>query len=197
MRMYPLSRRDFIRQALFGVCGAALLPLPAAMADERVPERFLGKTRTPVSLLSIHVPSLAQGKSDEEVVGLIRKAVDVCGKPVISLSGEGQAEASKLAGNALQGAYRKKAFITAATTATDKQGALSELERTLDALQIESLDLWLLDESIYQNGAEAHFFPGWGDHGGHRSQEAGIDSTPRLQRIPGSAIFRAYVQQLF
>ncbi len=157
MRIRPVSRRDFIRQAFFGACGAALIPASMAAADERVPERVLGKTREFVSLLSIHVPSMSDGKDDGEVVELIHKAVNTLRKPVISLAGEGQAGALKLAGKALRGEYRKNAFVTAATTATDKQGALAELGRTLDALQMESLDLWMLDESIYRNGSKPIF----------------------------------------
>lgn len=146
-----VSRRAFIKQALVlsamaGMAGQAVggdapAPPPAAPASgPAVPRRAYGRSRVPVSVIGFG-GMLASGLPQEEVNRLVAEAVERGVNYFDVAPTYGNSE--QLVGPALE-PYRKDCFLACKTTRRDAAGAREELDRSLERLKTDYLDLYQL-----------------------------------------------------
>jgi predicted aldo/keto reductase-like oxidoreductase len=125
-----------------------------------LPMRPLGKTGVQVSMLGLGGFHVGQVASDEESIGLIRRAIDN-GLTFMDNCwdyNEGQSEIRM--GKALRDGYRQRAFLMTKIDGRNKEAALGQLEQSLRRLQTDMIDLVQIHEIIRRSDPERCFAPG-------------------------------------
>ncbi len=159
--MQILSRRSFLKEMMLAVLAAGLnpLPLPPATAAERpitnkslyhsMPHRLLGKTREMVPILGFSGAKLAGMSNELAAAALIRAAFDIPGKTVLDLVWEEERAVQLVAWN-LVDVKRENLLLVTGTDGHGKSACLKQLEKSLDLLGTDYIDLWMIKESIYE-----------------------------------------------
>ncbi len=155
--MRPTTRREFIRQAVSGVCAATFLPLGRTIAAEGIPKRTLGRTGAEVSILGLGGNDAAGIRDDTEAIRFIRRAIDM-GITFMDNAWEyRRGRAEEILGRALRDGYRNKVFVMTKHHGRDKQTALKHLDDSLRRLQTDVIDLWQFHEVVYPRDPEMIF----------------------------------------
>lgn len=151
-----LSRREFLRRAaLVGVglaggaaaAGCGRLPLPAELLGRRrgvekrqgLEYRSFGKTGEKVAMLGLggyHFIEIAQ----QEVTEIVHRYLDMGGNYVETAYAYGSGDSERKVGEALRG-RRDGVFLATKVAARDREGAARLLERSLQNLQTDHVDL--------------------------------------------------------
>ncbi|HNU99728.1 MAG: aldo/keto reductase [Verrucomicrobia bacterium] len=165
-----MKRRDFLRM-VGGVTAAGGLGLERLLADFKadddivgrvagLPRRVLGRTQQQISIVGF--PGLGLIRVDQEGANkAVREAFDrgVNYYDVAPAYGnDGECEI-KL-GPALRQLDRSKVFLGCKTKARDKEGARTELERSLKRLQTDHFDLYQLHHLVTVDEVKRAFGPG-------------------------------------
>jgi len=134
-----LSRRTFLKSsAAAGVLGAA----SRLFADERpMPMRDLGRTGVKVSLAGIGTAEWGKKLADADADRMVARAIELGINYIDTAFSYGRGEAEAHLGRALKG-RRDKVFLTTKTLPRSRRGALEELEKSLDRLATDHVDLW-------------------------------------------------------
>ena len=118
--------------------------LPSNLPPKMMPERILGKTGVSVPILGLggagKTPVSHWGREKEAVI-LLEKALELGIRYFDTAASYGPSEANF--GKVLP-AYRSQVLIASKTASLDRDGAWRELERSLNRLQTDYLDLWQL-----------------------------------------------------
>jgi aryl-alcohol dehydrogenase-like predicted oxidoreductase len=142
--------------------GAGPAATAKSTASGKMPERLLGKTGMSVPLLGLggagQTP-LSHNDAEAEAIALIEQAFTLGIRYFDTAASYGPSE--DFLGKVLP-PYRKEIFLTSKTTQRDRDGAWRELERSLQRLKTDHLDLWQmhsvsfpeeLDQLLNKNGA--------------------------------------------
>ena len=137
--MTRLTRRAFLKtSAAAGVLGAA----SRLFADERpMPLRDLGRTGEKVSLAGIGTAEWGAGLADADADRMIGRAIDLGINYVDTAYSYGDGHSEKHLGRALKG-RRDKVFLATKTIPRSRRSALQELEKSLERLATDHVDLW-------------------------------------------------------
>ena len=138
-----ITRRRFLKTSI--TAGGVLVLRPSALlgqssAHAPVPRRLLGKTREKVSIIALG-GIVVSGVTDEHARQVVDESVEKGVNYFDVAPTYGDAEV-KL-GPALA-PYRDKVFLACKTTRRDREGAKEELEKSLQRLQTDHLDLYQL-----------------------------------------------------
>lgn len=118
--------------------------LASNLPPTEIPERILGKTGISVPIFGLggagRTPLSQRGKEKESIL-LLEKAVESGIRYFDTAASYGPSEDNF--GKVLP-AYRSRVFIASKTSKLDRDGAWRELERSLERLKTDYLDLWQL-----------------------------------------------------
>lgn len=144
-----LNRRSFCQS--IGVAGVTVaIPLTSDSYCRQFMKSPFGKTGlqvSPVGLSASHL-HLAESKSEADV--MIRYLLD-CGVNYFESSPNyGTGLGDEILGNVLH-PQRDSVVITCKTRCVDQNSALNDLEESLDRLQTDHIDVWMLDNPSLTN----------------------------------------------
>ncbi len=126
-----------------------------------IPRRPLGRTGVAVSALALGGSHLGDTKTEKEALRIVHEAIDA-GLTFMDNAWEyhdGRSE--ELMGKALAGRRHQVFLMTKVCThGRDRRAALRQLEQSLRRLRTDYLDLWQVNEVIYDNDPELHFAEG-------------------------------------
>ncbi|MGB7415445.1 MAG: aldo/keto reductase [Thermosynechococcaceae cyanobacterium] len=127
------------------------------LPDSTMPERLLGKTGITLPILGLggagRTPLSKQGQ-EADAIALVEKALQLGIRYFDTAASYGPSE--DYLGKVLP-SHRKKVFLASKTAARDRDGAWKELERSLQRLNTDHLDLWQLHHVSYPEHLEAIF----------------------------------------
>jgi aryl-alcohol dehydrogenase-like predicted oxidoreductase len=144
------TRRNFLigTAAMAGTiaCSSAIEQQPervaASIPEKTMPEKVLGKTGVSVPILGLggagQTPLSGEGK-EKESIELVEAAISLGIRYFDTAAGYGPSEG--YLGKVLP-AYRDKIFLATKTAARDRDGAWRDLERSLQRLNTDYIDLW-------------------------------------------------------
>jgi len=132
-----ISRRTFLKaSAAAGALGAT----SRLFAEERpMPMRDLGRTGQKVSIVGIGTGEWDKGLAETD--RMVGRAIDLGINYFDCAFSYGDGEAEAHLGRALKG-RRDKVFLTTKTLPRSRRGALQELEKSLERLGTDHVDLW-------------------------------------------------------
>lgn len=147
------SRREFLRKLISGTSALGLAPylmsLQGCSKDEdlnlKIPHRRLGKTGEYVSIYSLGgQATLEEQYGGEKAIEIINKAIDL-GINYIDTSayyGTRERGTSERYIGEVMSTRRDEVFLATKTFARSYDGAMSDLEKSLNNLQTDKIDLW-------------------------------------------------------
>lgn len=168
MKNTPSSwpRRDFLKTV--GAAAATIALGRHLTADETkpvpnatIPKRKLGHTDEMLSIIGIGGHTLALAPSEEESIRIVHEAVDAGINLMDNAWEYHQGRAELVMGKALQG-LRDRVFLMTkvCTHGKGKDVAMQMLEESLQRLQTDHLDLWMIHALEKESEVEAAFAPG-------------------------------------
>ncbi|MGO9476503.1 MAG: aldo/keto reductase [Limisphaerales bacterium] len=173
-RMLRLNRREFLKLGGFAtaaVIGQTALPTVARAASETpsnpatanaLPTRNLGKTGYRVGIFSLGgQAALEHAHNDAVAVPLINRALDLGVNYIDTSSIYGGPErwSERYVGQVMK-QRRAEAFLASKTKERTRDGSLRMLEKSLELLQTDHLDLWQLHDVGTQADLDAIFAKG-------------------------------------
>lgn len=159
------TRRNFLLSSLAaaGAVGCkALTETPRAVSQVnlttgQMPERILGKTGVTLPILGLggagQTP-LSRSGQERDAIALVEKALELGIRYFDTAASYGPSE--EYLGKILP-QYRPQIFLASKTAARDRDGAWRNLERSLNRLKTDHLDLWQLHHVSYPEDLEAIF----------------------------------------
>lgn len=167
----PRTRRFFLIAALtsLGVTLGALLrrkpatisssPLSQSPLPAKMPERILGKTGISLPILGLggagQTPLSWDGK-EKEARAIIETAISLGIRYFDTAASYGPSE--DYLGKVIT-PYRRDIFLATKTSARDRDGAWRDLERSLERLRTDYLDLWQFHHVSFAEELEQIFSP--------------------------------------
>lgn len=144
MRREPkLTRRDVLRWSAWAASGAVLAPAVGAAPDAsvvdagRLPQRAWGKLKRPADMLWLGTSGW-RGHDPDRIVPLIRHAL---ARGVRFIDTAHSYGSEGFVGQAIRG-RRDELFIMTKTTQRGYDGAMQELEESLERLGTDRVELW-------------------------------------------------------
>ncbi|MEO0373778.1 MAG: aldo/keto reductase [Cyanobacteria bacterium P01_A01_bin.17] len=159
------TRRNFLLSSLAAAgavsCKALTQPPHAVsqvnLTTGQMPERVLGKTGVALPILGLggagQTP-LSKSGQEREAIALVEKALQLGIRYYDTAASYGPSE--EYLGKILP-QYRQQIFLASKTAARDRDGAWRNLERSLNRLKTDHLDLWQLHHVSYPEDLEAIF----------------------------------------
>jgi aryl-alcohol dehydrogenase-like predicted oxidoreductase len=148
-----------------------------------LPERTLGNTGISLPILGLggasRLTPLSQAGAEAEAIALVQRAWELGIRYFDTAATYGPSE--DYLGKVLP-AYRSQVFLTSKTAIRDRDGAWRELERSLQRLQTDYLDLWQLHHVSFAEELETIFSR---DGAIHALVEAKQQGIVRLVGITG------------
>jgi hypothetical protein len=135
------SRRNFIKTTAAGAVAVGLSLNETASADEKIPQRVLGKTGVRVPTLGFGTAAMGERRTLNEAVALINEAIDL-GVNYLDTAPKfaGYGDAQVQLGHVLK-ERRKDAFLVTKCFKPKGDDALKLLESNLKELQTDHADL--------------------------------------------------------
>lgn len=158
------ARRDFLKTVGAAAATVALgRPLTASEtkpSTNGIPRRKLGRTNEMLSIIGIGGHTLALASSEEESIRIVHEAVDAGINLMDNAWEYHQGRAELVMGKALQG-LRDRVFLMTkvCTHGKGKDVAMQMLEESLQRLQTDHLDLWMIHALNSESEIEAAFAP--------------------------------------
>jgi uncharacterized protein len=163
-------RRDFLKIVGVAAGGIAMqscsLPAPksggTSSSDSPIPRRRFGKTHDMVSAIGVGGYALGLPvTSEEEAIGIVHGAIDAGINFMDNAYAYNGGKSEIYMGKALVG-LRDRVFLQSKCNAhkKGKDAALTILEGSLQRLQTDHLDLWLIHQVNDMSEVEAIFAPG-------------------------------------
>jgi aryl-alcohol dehydrogenase-like predicted oxidoreductase len=139
-----------------GVAGAAI---PSARARKGlVPRRRFGRAEVEVSVIGIGGSHLAEAPNESEAIRIVHEAIDAGINFFDNAWEYHDGKSEEILGRALVGKRAGVFLMTKVCThGRDRAVAMQQLEDSLRRLQTDHLDLWQIQECIYDNDPELHF----------------------------------------
>jgi len=200
------SRRKFLRKLISGTSALGLAPYVMSLGGcEKngmiydIPRRTLGKTGEKVSMYSLGgQATLEQAGRQEEAIGIINKAIDL-GINYIDTSayyGTSARGISERYIGEVMNTRRDEVFLATKTFARTYDGAMSDLEKSLNNLQTDKIDLW----QIHSVGANENLDRIFSDTGCLKAFEEARDQgivrflgiTGHVSPVPMKALIERY-----
>jgi len=133
-----VSRRTFLK----GTAAAGLAATSRLFADERpMPLRDLGRTGVRVSLAGLGTAEWGRGLAEKDADRMVARSIELGISYVDTAFSYGNGRAEEHLGRALKG-RRDKVFLATKTLPRGKDGARKELEKSLERLGTDHVDLW-------------------------------------------------------
>ena len=131
-----ISRRQFLEAtALSGAAASSLTGAPAA-----IPTRVLGRTGQRVTILAFGSGSRYLMYKDDQAVEVLNRALDLGINYVDSAQTYGNGRSEQLVGRVMA-TRRQQVFLATKITVREAEAAMREVERSLQRLQTDHLDL--------------------------------------------------------
>ena len=152
-RINEESRRKFLQKLITGTTAMGLAPYMMSLqgcenenVNLKIPHRSLGKTGELVSMYSLGGQSkLEEAYGHDEAIDIINKAIDL-GINYIDTSayygGPNNKGTSERYIGEVMNTRRNEVFLATKTFARTYDGAMSDLEKSLNNLQTDKIDLW-------------------------------------------------------
>jgi aryl-alcohol dehydrogenase-like predicted oxidoreductase len=176
MQTQGVTRRDFIGGlALLTLAGDASSSfVPPQTPNQEMPYRTLGKTGEKVSCIGLGGYHLGQSHLEEaDAIKIFHAAVD----RGINFSDNSwdynQGESERRVGKALKGGYRQKVFVMTKFDGRTKESALTQLNESLQRLQVDHIDLWQFHENIRLEDPDRFFAEGGAREAMEEAKKAG------------------------
>jgi aryl-alcohol dehydrogenase-like predicted oxidoreductase len=125
-----------------------------------IPRRKLGRTGESVSMIGLGGFHIGVPSSADEGVRLVRTALDAGLNFLDNCWDYHDGESEVRMGKALQGGYRKKAFLMTKIDGRTRASAAKQLDESLKRLQTDHIDLVQIHEVIRMNDPERVFAAG-------------------------------------
>ncbi|NIR46030.1 MAG: aldo/keto reductase [Gemmatimonadetes bacterium] len=139
-----LSRRDFVKVGAAGAAGLCLSPRGADALPPSMPERPLGRTGHKVRLFSLGgQATLEQAGTRDASLTIINRAIDLGVNYIDTAAAYGRGISQTYIGEVMA-TRRDEVFLATKTHDRTRDGSLRLLERSLELLQTDHLDLWQL-----------------------------------------------------
>lgn len=162
--MHQKLKRRNVLLSLLACAGSQLAHSARANSQEtqlpqfsQLPEQQLGKTGVRVPILGLggagQTP-LSWENSEAQAIALVERALALGIRYIDTSANYGPSE--EYLGKVLP-AYRSKIFLATKTGERDRDGAWRELERSLQRLKTDRLDLWQLHNVAYTEQLDAIF----------------------------------------
>ena len=162
------TRRTFLSLSMaaagaaIGCSGLSQPPSPNLLAGnktlEGMPERLLGNTGESVPIFGLGGASrgtpLSKTGQEKEAVAIIQRALELGIRYFDTAPSYGPSE--DYLGKVLP-SYRSQVFLASKTAARDRDGAWRELERSLQRLNSDYLDLWQLHHVSFDSDLDSIF----------------------------------------
>jgi len=159
----PFSRRDFLKSTVAaGVAVGLSAPALAAPVESRqgIPYRTLGSTGEKVSIIGLGGYHIGLQLLESDSINIIRTALDG-GINFLDNSWDYHNGASEIRmGKALRDGYRDKAFLMTKIDGRSKAAAASQIDQSLQRLQVSHVDLMQFHEVIRMTDPGLIFGPG-------------------------------------
>jgi predicted aldo/keto reductase-like oxidoreductase len=170
-----VTRREFLgamltTSLLAGVAGPELW---AAGDENGIPYRKLGRTGERVSLVGLGGYHIGMQSDEQESIKIIRTALDSGINFLDNCWDYNGGDSEIRMGQALQGGYRKKAFLMTKIDGQTSKAAAMQLDESLRRLQTEHIDLLQFHEVIRMTDPERIFAPGGGMEAVLEAKKAG------------------------
>jgi predicted aldo/keto reductase-like oxidoreductase len=149
-----MNRRTFLQLSSTAV-GARL----AALADTPLPTATLGKTQLRVTRFTLGGYHMRKSGEDN-AIRIIHRAIDLGVNFFDSAHKYNDGESDVAYGKALKGGLRQKVLLMSKAQLRDRDGAMRQLEETLQRMQTDYLDLWQCHEVTTHAEVDRIFSPG-------------------------------------
>lgn len=151
-----MKRREFLRNTVIGATAlSAAVPLSAEGA---MPSNILGKSGLEVSSFCLGGYHMRKN-GEENGIKLIHRAIDLGVTFMDSAHKYHDGASDETYGKALQGGLRKKVLLMSKAHLRDRDGAMKQLEETLERMKTDYLDLWQCHEVSRMDEVEKIFGP--------------------------------------
>jgi aryl-alcohol dehydrogenase-like predicted oxidoreductase len=160
--MTKLARRDILKLAAAAAAGAVANRVAAGVPDRPMPARDLGRTGFRVGLFSLGgQAAIEQPENEAKAVAIVERALDL-GVNYIDTSARygGEARWSERYIGQVMKRRRREAFLATKTHDRTRDGSLRVLEKSLQLLQTDHVDLWQLHAMSTMADVDAVFAPG-------------------------------------
>ncbi|UFS72553.1 aldo/keto reductase [Geomonas sp. RF6] len=155
-----LTRRELLAAAA-ALTVSSIFPEPilAALRDQDMPYRTLGRTGEKVSVIGLGGFHIGKQEDEKESIRIIRTAIDSGINFMDNCWDYNNGASEERMGKALEGA-RQKVFLMSKIDGRDKATAAKQIEESLRRLRTDRIDLMQLHEVIRDSDAEKAFRPG-------------------------------------
>jgi len=170
-----LTRREFLGAMLTTslLAGVAGPDLWAAVTENGIPYRKLGRTGERVSLVGLGGYHIGMQSDEQDSIKIIRTALD-SGINFLDNCWDYNGGNSEIRmGRALRDGYRQKAFLMTKIDGQTKKAAAAQLDESLQRLQTDHIDLLQFHEVIRMTDPERIFAPGGGMEAALEAKKAG------------------------
>jgi aryl-alcohol dehydrogenase-like predicted oxidoreductase len=160
--MARLARRDVLKLAAAAAAGAVANRVTAGVTARPMPARDLGRTGFRVGLFSLGgQAAIEQPDNEAKAVAIVERALDL-GVNYIDTSARygGEARWSERYIGQVMKRRRREAFLATKTHDRTRDGSLRVLEKSLQLLQTDHVDLWQLHAMSTMADVDAVFAPG-------------------------------------
>jgi aryl-alcohol dehydrogenase-like predicted oxidoreductase len=151
-RINEESRREFLRKLITGTSAMGLAPYMMSLGGctedgiiYDIPHRTLGKTGEKVSMYSLGgQATLEQGSGHDKAIDIINRAIDLGINYIDTSAYYGTSErgtSERYIGEVME-TRRDEVFLATKTFARTYDGAKSDLEKSLNNLKTDKIDLW-------------------------------------------------------
>lgn len=148
MKKHELSRRDFVKAGTTGAMAMLVSDMTGCITvssmDDPPLHRPLGQTGHDVFLFSLGgQASIQQASRHDEALAIINRAIDLGVNYIDTSASYGQGVSETHIGEVMA-TRRDEVFLATKTDSRDRDGALLQLEESLNRLQTDHIDLWQL-----------------------------------------------------
>src|ERR1035437_4095708 len=144
-----MTRRELLAAATaLTVISCVPKGLLAAVAQEQMPYRTLGRTGEKVSLIGLGGYHIGKQEDEKESIRIVRTAIDNGVNFMDNCWDYGNGNAEIVMGKGLQDGYRKKVFLMTKIDGQVKDVAARQIDESLRRLQTDHLDLLQFHEVI-------------------------------------------------
>ena len=169
-----MSRRELLAAATaLTVISCVPKGLLAAVAQEQMPYRTLGRTGEKVSLIGLGGYHIGKQEDEKESIRIIRSAIDNGINFMDNCWDYNGGESEIRMGKALRDGYRNRVFLMTKIDGRDKRTAARQLDESMRRLQTDHIDLLQFHEVIRTTDPARIFGPGGGIEAALAAKQAG------------------------
>ena len=169
-----MTRRELLAAAAaLTVISSVPKSLLAAVAQDKMSYRTLGRTGEKVSLIGLGGYHIGKQEDEKESIGIIRTAIDNGINFMDNCWDYNGGESEIRMGKALRDGYRNRVFLMTKIDGRDKRTAARQLDESMRRLQTDHIDLLQFHEVIRTTDPARIFGPGGGIEAALAAKQAG------------------------